>query len=464
MTAKVVIIGGGVSGLATAYDLERRGHSVVVLERQHAAGGNAVSERVGGFLIEHGPSTMNAALPAGADFSAELELDGARCDFGAGVQRRYLVGRGRLHGIATGPFGFLTSGYLSAAARLRVMAEFAIPARRGGPEESVMAFCTRRFGGEFARRVIDPLVGGLYTGRAAELSVSTVFPKLVALERDYGSISRAVFSRRRQGGTMPGSRLFSWRGGMASLPDALAGRLGAAVRTGVTVRRIIPRGREFRVEAGAAGALDADAVVIATQPHVAAQLLFPADPVAANAAGRIQAPPLAVVFLGYARRQVDHPLDGLGFLIPEIEGRDLLGAQFPSTMFPGRAPAGHVAVVGYIGGARAPDLARLPAADLIALARAEFRDLIGARGDPTVARVRHWPVGIPQYRLGHGALVKDLNAVCQRRPGLFVTGNYLAGPSVAACLTTARETAANVGAYLGATRDDVPAVVRRNAT
>jgi len=457
MTARVIIIGGGVSGLATAYDLKCQGHEVVVLERQHAAGGNAVSERLDGFLIEHGPSTMNAALPAGADFSRELGLDATRCDLGDGVRRRYLVGGGRLHGIATGPLGFLTSPYLSPAARLRVLAEFAVPTRRAEQEESVMAFCARRFGDEFARRVIDPLVAGIYAGRASEASVSAVFPKLVELEREYGSISRAVVSRRRGGGRMPGSRLFSWQSGMASLPDALAQRLGRAVRTGVTVRRVVPRGCGFRVEAGAAGALDADAVVIATQPHVAAQLLAHADPIGADAAGRIQAPPLAVVFLGYDRRQVAHPLDGLGFLTPEDEGRDLLGAQFPSTMFPGRAPAGFVAVAGYIGGARAPDLARLPAADLIALARAEFGDLIGASGDPVVARVRHWPVGIPQYGLGHGALADDLNAAGQRRPGLFVTGNYLAGPSVASCLTAARATAAGVSAHLGTNRDNVAA-------
>jgi oxygen-dependent protoporphyrinogen oxidase len=224
----------------------------------------------------------------------------------------------------------------------------------------------------------------------------------------------------------------------------MAGGLGDAVRTGVAVRRIRRAAGGFRVDAGPAGGFHARAVVIATQPHVAAELLDGVDTVAAMAAGGIEAPPLAVVFLGFRRSQVDHPLDGLGFLAPEAEGRNLNGAQFCSTMFPGRAPEGFVSVAGYFGGDRAPHLARLPKNDLIELALSEFRDLIGARGDPAVARVRHWPVGLPQYRIGHPERVACLQNAGGRQPGLFVTGNYLDGPSVGTCLGLAKETAAAV--------------------
>lgn len=461
MKTDVVIVGGGVSGLAVAYDLQRRGHDVVVLERQRTPGGNAISEHLGGFLMEHGPSTVNAAMPVAVDLTRALGLDRGRCDLGDEVRRRYLVGGGWLRGISIGPLGFLTSGYLSRAARLRMLAEFAIPRRSEGAEETVAAFCTRRFGREFAERVIDPLVAGIYGGRASELSVSAVFPKLTELEREYGSISLGLVRRYRQNLRMPGRRLFSWRRGIATLPRALVRRLDKAVRTGVTVRRITPCAGGYRIDVGDAGSLSADAVVIATQPHVAAQLLEAPDPAAAAAAGGIQAPPLAVVFLGFARRDVSHPLDSLGFLTPEDEGRSLLGAQFQSTMFPGRAPDGHVAVAGYFGGARTPHFAHLSAADLIALAREEFRDLIGARRDPVVANVRHWPVGIPQYKIGHRGLVEQLNAANRRRPGLFITGNYFAGPSVAACLTVADGTAAEVGAYLARNRRVVAAPLGR---
>ncbi len=181
---------------------------------------------------------------------------------------------------------------------------------------------------------------------------------------------------------------------------------------------------------------------------MAAGLLEGLDAAAANAAGAIAAPPLAVVFLGYRRDQVDHPLDGLGYLTAPGEGRTLSGSQFCSTMFPGRAPAGHVALAGYMGGARAPELARLPIADLVAATRDEFADLLGARGEPVVAGVRQWARGLPQYTTGHPGRAAALRAAEQALPGLFLTGNYFSGPSIAACLEHASSAASCVDAHL----------------
>ncbi len=277
-----------------------------------------------------------------------------------------------------------------------------------------------------------------------------VFPKLMEMEQRHGSIVMGILKSRRSGAKMPGRRLYSWRDGIATLPRALAQDMGPALRTGVAVRRIraVPAG--FRIETGATGNLVARAVVIATQPHVAARLLENLDASATEAAGAIAAPPLAVVFLGYRRGQVDHPLDGLGYLTRARAGRALSGTLFCSTMFPGRAPEGHVAFSAYIGGARAPEAALAAPGDLIAAARAEFGDLLGASGDPVVARVRQWPRGLPQYQLGHGVRVAALNELELRRPALFVTGNYLAGPAIGTCVDKAVEAAARVHAHLTA--------------
>ncbi len=451
MSIDVAVIGGGISGLALAYDLKRQGRRVTVLERQANAGGNAVSERIGGFLMEHGPSTVNATSAVAVDFLRELGLDAERFDLGAGARRRYLVKRGVLQGLPAHPLGIFTSSYLSPRARLRVLAEIAVPRRRDADasgEETVAQFCTRRFGREFTERVIDPFVGGLYAGRAAGLSVSAVFPKLVDLERRFGSIARgAVLSRRADGG-MSGSRLSSWNTGIGALPKALSSDLSGAIRTGAAVRRIQPLADGFMVDAGSAGRLHARSVVLATQPHIVARLLEDVDQEAAAAAGAIAAPPLAVAFFGYRRDQVEHPLDGFGFLTPACERRTINGALFCSTMFPGRAPEGSVAICGYFGGARAPDLGALAAGALVDLAREEFRDLLGARGEPVVARVRHWPQGLPQYGIGHGKAVATLEQLGDRVPGLFVTGNYLHGVSVPDCLGVARETASRVDLFV----------------
>ncbi len=445
----VAIIGGGISGMTAAYGLRRRGHRVIVLERQAHVGGNAVSERLGGFLMEHGPSTVNADSPAAVGLSRDLGLDEGRCDLGEGVRRRYLVSRGALCGIPVHPLGFFASDYLSLGARLRLMAEVMVPRRRDTEaEETVAAFAARRFGAEFAARVVDPMVGGIYAARANEASVAALFPKLVGFERRYGSVTGGILRRRRRGAAMPGSRLFSWRDGIGALPRALAARLGETVRTGVAVRCIERRTGAFQLDLGMAGRLDARAVMIATQPHVAARMLDGIDGPAADAAAAIDAPPLAVAFLGFRRQDVDHPLDGLGFLAADGERRTLNGAQFCSTMFPGRAPQGTVALAAYFGGARAPSFGRLPAHELLDLARRELRDLIGARGQPMAAHVRHWPLGLPQYRVGHRDRVAALASASDRQPGLFLTGNYFTGPSVAACVAEATEAAVRVDRYL----------------
>lgn len=449
MTVDVAIIGGGISGLATAYDLSARGLNVVVLERQIHAGGNAISERLGEFLMEHGPSTVNAQSQTAQDISSRLGLSGEQCDLGTGVKNRYLVGKGVLQGIPVHPLGFLLSDYLSLKGRLRLMLEFAIPRHSGGREETIAEFAGRRFGSEFAEKVIDPLVAGIYAGRAADLSVEAGFPRLHGLEQEHGSIALGLVKHHRQGAKeMPSSRLFSYKNGIGSLPKTLAEKLGARVKIGVTVKSIKKSSVGFSIDTSEQGRLTARTVVVATQPHVAAELLADIDQPSATAVGEIQAPPLAVVYLGFKRKDVEHPLDGLGFLAPESEKLSMSGSQFCSTMFPGRAPEGCVAVTGYFGGARAPDLARLPAEELTEIARVEFGDLIGTKGDPVVARVRHWPRGLPQYRIGHKGRVAAMLSADQRVPGLYLTGNYISGPSVAVCVEQAGKTADRVAGYL----------------
>lgn len=445
--ADVTVIGGGISGLSTAYALMCRGHRVIVLERQARVGGKAQSERIGGFLMEHGPSSVTEEGPV-SSMARDLGLEHERVELGAEVRQRYIVADGRLHGIAVHPAAFVTSALLSMAGRLRLLAEPAVPRRADGAEETVAAFCRRRFGKEFTDRVIDSLVCGMFAGTADKLSMPATFPRLIEMERKYGSILKGVVLSRLSGKRIPGRRLFSWRDGIAALPTVLAQRLGARIRTGVAVRRIATRPSGFLVETAGAGDIETDAIVIATQPHVAAQLLDDVEAEAAFATAQIETPPLAVVYLGYARSQIAHPLDGIGFLAPGGEHRHVNGALFCSTMFEARAPRGFVSLAAYIGGDRAPSLARLPANELIGMVRREIAELLGAKGEPALARVRHWTRGLPQYRIGHRDLVAVLNGVSGRRPGLFLTGNYFAGVSVSACVTHALHTAACVSSFL----------------
>lgn len=445
MNCDVVVIGAGVSGLAVAYDLARTGHDVKVVERQVGVGGNAISERFGGFLMEHGPSTMNAAIDEATDFNRELDLAASSINLGPNVRRRYLLDKGKLHGISTHPLGFIASNYLSLRGRLSIAGEFLKRRKSYAGDESIYEFTARRFGGEFAEKVMDPLAAGLFCGDAKQLSVAAAFPKLVEFEQTYGSITRAVVANR--GGSQPGRKLYSWPDGIATLPQRLAQVLTTRVHTSTVVKRLRRGVTGFETET-AGGKIRSRAVVLAVQPHVTASLLQDIEPDTAAAVGDISAPPLDVVFLGYEAKQVAHPLDGLGYLSTNSADRVITGAQFCSTMFSGRAPENYVSIAAYTGGTRHPEIAQISEERLAQVIAAELGKLLDIKGEPVVQRVRRWPLGLPQYTAGHGNTVAILENAHQRMPGLFLTGNYLGGVSVANCLKTARGVGRNVDAFL----------------
>ena len=447
MSRDVVVIGAGVSGLACAHDLVCRGFDVQVLERQVTTGGNAKSQRFDGFLMEHGPSTVNAAFPGAMERIRGLGLEPSASPLGPGVTKRYLRDERGLHGISIHPMGFFTSPYLSPLARMSMAAEILRPARSDDTEETIHQFVSRRFGAGFADKVIEPLAAGLFMGDAKSLSVSGTFPRLVDLEQRFGSIMRGILAARR--GREPGRHLLSWDGGIGTLPKTLAGLLGTRIRTGTTVTKITHTAAGFKIATANSGTIYARALVLAVQPHVASALLERLDPQSAAATGDICAPPIAVVYLGYRESQVSHRLDGLGFLSTKGDGQVISGAQFCSTMFDGRAPAAHVSVSCYLGGARNPELTSLPERDLINIVGGELSALLGIKGAPVVARTHRWPRGLPHYTLGHQARRTCIETTHQRVPGLFLTGNFLQGVSITNCLEMAGATATRVQAALG---------------
>jgi len=433
----VIVIGAGITGLTTASDLAAAGLDVIVLERAVRVGGKAVSERFGGFLMEHGPSTVNAAMPETEAIAATLDLADSRIDLGANVRKRYLLDDGRLTGISTHPAGFMLSGYLPFSARLSMLGEIFRPPRRDGADESVYDFTARRFGAVFAEKVMDPMIGGIFMGDSHDLSLRAVFPKLAEFERDHGSVMGGMLRARKKGD--PGRRLFSWPGGIGTLPVALAQRLGGRVRTGIAVTRLHRLRTGIRV-ATAVGDLTARAVVLIVQPHVAAQLVAPLDPLGAEAASAIPAPPAAVVFAGYRRQDVAHPLDGMGYLSTSGSGQ-ISGVQFCSTMFSGRAPEGYVSIAAYVGGARGRDLAASPATALSHAVHDELARILGIRSAPVASRVRQWPLGLPQYQIGHAARRETLETASDRCGGLYLAGNYLGGVSVGHCIAAGQRAA-----------------------
>ncbi len=442
--AEVVVVGAGISGLTAARLLRSKGHEVAVFDRSDMAGGRMRSERIGGFLMEHGANSMAGPAPAVDKLVAALNLDGEKIPRGAGARNRYLVRGGHAHALPIEPSRFFTSEFFTLAGRLRLLMEPFVAARSA--DETIAAFARRRLGREMLDYVMDPLAAGLYAGDPEQLSVSAVFPRLKQLECRFGSvILGALRSPCKRG-------LFSFREGLGTLPHALARQLAGRLYSGhraEAVRR--SAGGRFRVlvrNGAHARWIMADSVVVALPAYAAAEVLEGLDPPLAEALAEIGHPPLSVVFLGYRASAVAHPLDGLGVLMPAVEKRGVLGILFSSTLFPGRAPRQHIALTAFVGGARQPQLALLAPNELAALAQGEVRELLRARAAPVLVRTRRWRRGLPQPGVDHAARLARIATTESEHAGLFLTGNYFSGVSTAACIEQAFATARRVCDFL----------------
>jgi oxygen-dependent protoporphyrinogen oxidase len=454
--AAVIVIGAGISGLTTAWLLVEAGHEVAVLEGRPCPGGRIQSERVGGFLMEHGANGVILPAPAVERLIEKLALGPERVTRSEAGRRRYLMRRGRLRPLPIEPQHFFLAGYLSVAARLRMLLEPFVPANHA--DETVADFTRRRFGGELLDYVVDPVVAGLFAGDPEQLSVCAAFPQLKRLERCHGSVIGGVIrSRVRRGasdavGDPRRRMLSSFRRGLRALPSAAAERLAGRVLFGHRVEAVKrSAGGGFRVDVRGGSdrrSIAANSVVVALPAYAAASVLEPLDPRIAQTLGELGHPPLAVAFLGYPRRSIAHPLDGAGALLPAIERRSTLGILFSSTLFAGRAPPGYVALTVFVGGARQPELATLKPAEIRDLAHGEVTELLGGHVAPVVARVRRWGHGLPQPGVDHAQRLASVAALESEHAGLFLTGNYFSGVSTAACAERAVATAGRVARHL----------------
>ncbi len=446
----VAVIGAGITGLTAAWQLHRAGVPVVVFEASAGPGGVIASTREGDWLWESGPNTM---LEGSADVTAFVDaigLGSRRIYAADSAKNRYVVRDGRLVAMPTSPMGFVRTRMFSWKAKLGLLGE---PWRAPSPadaEESVGDFVVRRLGQEFLDYAVNPFVGGVYAGDPRRLSVRHGFPKLHALEQEHGSLLRGAFKRRNTSGG-PKGRIFSFPGGLVELPRALATSLGSAVRFGTRVAIVRRAGNAWEIVSQAGGQDQTEsfaAVVCALPADALAALRFEQVPGAERLAElrAIEHPPVTSVFSGYRREQVAHPLDGFGLLMPEVERRRVLGVLFSSTLFPGRAPAGHVALTTFVGGVRAPELAKLDDEAIRRLVREELGALLGVQGEPAYLHIQRWPRAIPQYTLGYGkykALFAELESAA---PGLHFGGNARDGISLANCIESGRRLARAAGA------------------
>lgn len=445
----VLVIGGGISGLAAAFYLQQQGISVQVLEKSHRPGGLIQSERVRGFLLEHAATCLFNFLPEVDLFCQTLGLGPEQLFRQEMAKRRYLVRDGRPTPLPTTLSGFLTSNLISLPGKLRLLLEPFIPRGPvGGDQESVAQFITRRLGREMYERTIEPYISGTLAGDGERACLRSTFSQLAALEESHGSLLKGMFMRKMRGirTSSCSARVFSFRQGMAALTTAVAQQLGAQFLPGQTATAIVRRGRTWQVTA-----LDehhhetvytADAVLIATPAWASSSLLEPLSPPLGRLLGGISYAPMLVVHAGFARDAVEHPLDGIGCLVPKCEpGFELLGSLWTSTLFAQRAPEGEVLLMNYLGGTRHPELGALSDEAVTERALSNVQRLLGIRRSPLFTRVVRHAHALPQYHLGHQRFLQGVANQLALLPGIFLTGNYLHGVSVRACISQGEKTA-----------------------
>ncbi len=440
----IAVLGGGLTGLLTAHRLTSLGHRVRLFEQSPRLGGAIRTERTPeGWLIEAGPNSLQET-PAVAALIAKLGLTAELVAAAPAAKNRYLVRAGQLVPLPLSPPALLASPLFSLGAKARILTELLRRPRPLPADLSFAAFIRDHFGPELFSTAAQPFVSGIYAGDPEKLSARFAFPTLWQLAQTHGSLLRgqlALAKARRARGEPAAPRLISFRAGLQTLTDTLAARLPAGTVTlnaRVESLRSAPSWQlTWRdLTADIAHTESFDAVLSALPaPSLSALDINSSRPLASLAA--IEHPPVSALFLGYRREQIAHALDGFGLLVPTAEKRSILGIIFNSTLFPGRAPAGHVALNVMIGGALQSDLARLPTAALLAAITPDLRALLGVIGEPVIIRHIFWPRAIPQYNLGHDAHLATLAACERAHPGLHLGGQIRDGISLPSCITAA---------------------------
>jgi oxygen-dependent protoporphyrinogen oxidase len=452
LTVDVAIVGGGISGLAAAYDLERRGHAVRVLEAAERPGGVMATERFDGWVIDTGPDSLLVQKPGAVTLCRELGL-ADRLVPTLTPRTAYVLRDGELHPLTEGSFlGFpisaralAGSSLFSTAGKLRMALEVVVPRSEGEEDESIAAFVRRRFGNEAVAYLADPLLAGIHAGDAERLSVRALFPRLVDAERESGSIVRAF--RALQAKPSPQGAFVSLPGGISELVDALAGALSPG--TLVLSSRVADlRRMGTYVLESPAGRVSASAVILATPAYAAGALLRGFDTSLAALCESIPYASTATVAFGLRQDQVAHPMRGSGFVVPKAEHMSLLAATWVTSKWPGRAPDGHVLLRGFLGGGRDPNRLERSDEELVAAALDDLTTLLGISGPPLFARLQRWTRQSPQHEVGHLQRVARIEQRLKEIPGLFVTGSGFRSIGIPDCIADGRQVASHVSTFL----------------
>jgi oxygen-dependent protoporphyrinogen oxidase len=457
---KTVIVGGGISGLATAYTLQERGpRDYTLIEGSPRWGGKITSVHENGFTIEGGPDSFITQKAAGLDLCKRLGLEDQLVGSNSGKNAAtFIWSGGRLHRMPEGMMlmaptmvlPFLRSRLISWPGKMRAGLEVFIPRARGDEDESLAGFVRRRLGNELLNKIAGPLMGGIYAADPERMSLKSTFPMFLEMEKKHGSLLLGMMKRTRprvaHGAKRP-PMFMTLRGGLQQLSDALAARLPETnLRVGCRAISVSRYAERYKIDLSDGSSLLADDVVFATPSFVTADLVEQLDPTLAERLRAILYVSTATVSLGFRRSEIAHPLQGAGFIVPPGEGRRITACSWSSATFNHRAPEDCVLLRVFIGGALAEELAEQDEAALVQLAREELQVILGITATPVLARAYRWTKANPQYDLGHEERVAEIERSLPNLPGLHLAGAAYHGPGIPDCIQSGTKAAAAIAA------------------
>ena len=438
---KIIILGAGISGLATALQLQDAGFNVTVLEKNSEAGGSMISEKAEGFLVEYGPNSGLETTPVIRKIVDSVGLSDEMIYANEEGNKRYILRNNQLFPLPTGGSQFLRTKLFSTKAKLRLLAEPFIGKSEDGYYQSISDFVRRRLGQEFLDYAINPFVAGVYAGNPDKLSVKSAFPKLYRLEEIYGGLIKGMIkgAKERKNNaekSKQNAKMFSFKKGMQSLPKAISLKLkdiefNCEV---ISVQKNISGYKINYTKNGEAKTISSPQILSTLPAYVAANIFKSIDGELSKHLDQIYYPPVMALTLGFDKTAIGQPLDGFGYLIPEKEKKSYLGAIWSSVIFEGRSEDSKSAFTIFAGGARSPELFDMNEEKLISKILSEFKETMQISSDPIFMRKKFWQKAIPQYNIGYIEHENYFEKFEVENPGLYLSGNYRGGISVGDCI------------------------------
>lgn len=440
---RVAIVGGGVTGLCTAFYLSKAlgSDAVVLLEASDNLGGQTQTSAIDGYSCDWGPNGFLDREPATLQWIADLGGSAGLVRSNAAAAHRFILKNGALVEVPLSPPAFLKSPLLSVKGRARLLCEPLIRKRTDPSPESLWAFAARRIGREAADYMVDPMASGIFGGNSKELSLAHCFPRMAEMESEHGSLFKAMLAKKKQkkkvNTTGPAGTLTSFKNGIGHLPELAAAALGDRARCNTRITELRRDLLSFRLRTESGDEICAESVVLALPAFAAAEVARSLDEQLATVLSDIPYANMVVLCTGFKRERVGHDLNGFGFVVPRNQGKRMLGCIWTSSVFDDRAPEGHVQLRTMYGGYTDSEAIDLSDQELIELQQKEVGPLLGFDTEPDFVQIYRWPRGIPQYTLEHGDRMARIEAAEARHPGLIISGNAYRGVGLNDCVLSA---------------------------